>query len=47
MAEVLNSSFRLQAGYQNTIFLTAGLLIEAATGESWDAWIKSRLLRPL
>ncbi|TDI43432.1 MAG: serine hydrolase [Acidobacteria bacterium] len=42
-----NSSFRSQAGYQNTMFLTAGLVIEAVTGESWDTWIKHRILQPL
>jgi len=42
-----NSSFRSQAGYQNTMFLAAGLVSEALSQQSWDDWITSRLLRPL
>jgi CubicO group peptidase (beta-lactamase class C family) len=42
-----DSSFRSQAGYQNTMFLTAGLVLEAVSGESWDEFVASRILRPL
>ena len=38
-----NSSFRSQAGYQNTMFLTAGMVTEAVSGMSWDDWTKSRI----
>jgi CubicO group peptidase (beta-lactamase class C family) len=42
-----NSSFRSEAGYQNTMFLTAGLVLEAVSGESWDDFVSSRILKPL
>jgi len=42
-----NSSFRSQAGYQNTMFLAAGLVVEAETGMTWDEFIKSRIFHPL
>jgi CubicO group peptidase (beta-lactamase class C family) len=42
-----DSSFRSQAGYQNTMFLTAGEVTEAVAGVSWDEWMKSRILSPL
>ncbi|MBN1222284.1 MAG: serine hydrolase [Candidatus Aminicenantes bacterium] len=42
-----NSSFRSQFGYQNIMFLTAGQLIPAITGKSWDDFIKERIFKPL
>jgi CubicO group peptidase (beta-lactamase class C family) len=42
-----NASFRSEAGYQNTMFLAAGEVLEAVSGESWDDFIAGRLLRPL
>src|SRR5262249_59218822 len=42
-----SSSFRSEAGYQNTMFLAAGLALEAASGTTWDEWITTRILRPL
>jgi CubicO group peptidase (beta-lactamase class C family) len=42
-----NSSFRSEAGYQNTMFLAAGEVMEAVSGESWDDFVASRILRPL
>lgn len=42
-----SASFRSEAGYQNTMFLAAGLVTEAVTGTSWDEWTKSRILRPI
>lgn len=41
------SSFRTQYGYQNIMFLTAGLVLEAVTGKSWDDFIKERFFGPL
>ncbi|MFK7925430.1 MAG: serine hydrolase [Bacteroidia bacterium] len=38
---------RYQFGYQNIMYITAGLLIERITGESWQRFIKQRLLGPL
>jgi CubicO group peptidase (beta-lactamase class C family) len=42
-----NSSFRSEAGYQNTMFLAAGEVLEAVSGESWDDFLVSRILKPL
>jgi CubicO group peptidase (beta-lactamase class C family) len=42
-----NSSFRSEAGYQNTMFLAAGEVIESVSGGSWDDWIRTRILEPL
>ncbi len=42
-----DSSFRSQAGYQNTMFLAAGEVSEAVSGESWDDFMTRRILRPL
>ncbi len=42
-----NSSFRSEAGYQNTMVLAAGLVLEAVSGQSWDDFVTSRILRPL
>jgi CubicO group peptidase (beta-lactamase class C family) len=40
-------SFRSQFGYQNIMYLTAGQIIPAVTGKSWDEFIKDRFLKPL
>jgi CubicO group peptidase (beta-lactamase class C family) len=42
-----NSSFRSEAGYQNTMFLAAGEVLEAVSGKSWDDFVVDSLLRPL
>lgn len=39
--------FRTNFGYQNIMFMTAGEVIEAASGMTWDAFVKSRILDPL
>lgn len=39
--------FRAGYGYQNIMFIAAGLVIEAITGEPWDDVVKSRILSPL
>lgn len=39
--------FREKFGYQNIMFMTAGEVIEAASGMSWDEFVKSRILQPL
>jgi len=41
------SSFRSSYGYQNIMFLTAGELIEAVTGTSWDDFLEARIFQPL
>jgi CubicO group peptidase (beta-lactamase class C family) len=40
-------SFRSKFEYNNLMFLTAGQIIPAVTGESWDAFVRERLLVPL
>jgi CubicO group peptidase (beta-lactamase class C family) len=42
-----SSSFRSEAGYQNTMFLAAGEVLEAVSGKSWDDFVVGRILRPL
>jgi len=39
--------FREHFGYSNLLFITAGELIPAITGTSWDDFIKTRLFEPL
>lgn len=34
-------------GYQNIMFITAGELIERVSGQSWDDFVKTRILNPL
>jgi CubicO group peptidase (beta-lactamase class C family) len=40
-------SFRSHYGYQNIMFLTAGELIEAVTGVSWDDLLAQGIFQPL
>ncbi|MGH9323661.1 MAG: serine hydrolase [Vicinamibacteria bacterium] len=42
-----NSSFRSEMGYQNTMFLAAGEVLEEVSGKSWDDFMEARILRPL
>jgi len=42
-----NTSFRSQFGYQNIMYLTAGLIIEELTDATWDDWVASRIFGPL
>lgn len=44
---VPNSSFRTEFGYQNIMFLTAGQVIAAAAGRSWDDVVRERIFAPL
>jgi CubicO group peptidase (beta-lactamase class C family) len=41
------SSFRSRFGYQNIMFLTAGELIPAVTGKSWDDYLREKFFVPL
>lgn len=41
------SSFRTRYGYQNIMFIAAGLVVEVVTGKSWDDFIKARFFAPL
>ena len=41
------SSFRSAYGYQNIMFIAAGEVIEAASGMTWEAYIKDNFIKPL
>ena len=41
------AGFRAEYQYQNLMFLTAGLVVEAVSGTSWDDFVEARILRPL
>jgi len=40
-------SFRSHYGYQNIMYITAGEVVGAASGSSWDEFIRTRLFGPL
>jgi CubicO group peptidase (beta-lactamase class C family) len=39
--------FRYAYGYNNIMYLAAGQLIEAVTGETWDEFVRKRIFNPL
>ena len=39
--------FRAQYGYQNIMFIAAGLIIEEASGMSWEDFVQKRIFDPL
>ena len=39
--------FRARYGYQNIMFLTAGEIVPAVTGKSWDDYVRERFFAPL
>lgn len=43
----IRNNFRTDYGYQNIMYLVAGLIIEKITGQTWDSFIKDRLFIPL
>lgn len=43
----LKQDFRADYGYQNIMFITAGELIEAVSGKSWDDFVTERIFKPL
>jgi len=42
-----NQSFRNLWQYQNLMFLTAGVLVERITGQTWEQQLQSRIFTPL
>jgi CubicO group peptidase (beta-lactamase class C family) len=40
-------SFRATFQYNNTMFIAAGLVIEAISGQNWDEFVTQRILQPL
>ncbi|MEQ8325396.1 MAG: serine hydrolase [Vicingaceae bacterium] len=43
----LKQEFRSDYGYQNIMFITAGELIEAVSGMTWDQFVSDRIFKPL
>jgi CubicO group peptidase (beta-lactamase class C family) len=41
------SSFRSHYAYDNLLYMTAGQVIPAVTGKSWDVYVRERILLPL
>lgn len=41
------SSFRSHYAYDNLLYMTAGQIIPAVTGTSWDDYVRQRILAPL
>lgn len=41
------SSFRSHYAYDNLMYVAAGQIIPAATGKSWDDFVRERILQPL
>ncbi len=39
--------FRAQYGYQNIMYMAAGLIIEEASGMSWEDFVQKRIFNPL
>lgn len=42
-----DSSIRTKYAYRNAMFIVAGQVIEAVSGEPWEAFVKKRILQPL
>ena len=42
-----HSSFRSRFAYDNLLYMTAGQIIPAVTGTSWDDYIRQRIFTPL
>lgn len=43
----IKNNFRSDFGYQNVMYIVAGLVIEKVTGQSWDNFIKQHIFLPL
>ena len=43
----LKQEFRADYGYQNIMFITAGEVIKAVSGMSWDQFVQERIFKPL
>jgi CubicO group peptidase (beta-lactamase class C family) len=41
------SSFRSRYAYQNNLYVVAGQLVPAVTGQSWDSFVHERIFAPL
>lgn len=43
----VKNRFREQFGYQNLMYMAAGMVMERVTGKNWEELVEERLLRPL
>ena len=43
----IRNNFRSDYGYNNVMYLVAGLIIEKVTGQTWDNFIKAKFFLPL
>lgn len=43
----ITNNFRLDFGYQNVMYLVAGLVIEAVSGKPYEEFVREKLLQPL
>jgi CubicO group peptidase (beta-lactamase class C family) len=43
----MTSDFRTKYGYQNIMFIIAGEIVEEVSGMTWEAFIESRIFKPL
>jgi len=43
----IRNNFRADYGYQNIMYLLAGLVIEKVSGQTWDNFIKEKIFSPL
>lgn len=43
----IKKEFRSQFGYQNVMFIAAGLVIQAISGKTWQEFVEERILKPL
>lgn len=43
----IRQRFREQYGYQNLMFLVAGVLVQRRSGQSWEDFVETRLMTPL
>lgn len=41
------SSFRSRYAYQNNMYVVAGYLVQAITGQTWEAFVEERFFQPL
>jgi CubicO group peptidase (beta-lactamase class C family) len=41
------SSFRSRFAYDNLLYMTAGQIVPAVTGQSWENYVREKILRPL
>jgi CubicO group peptidase (beta-lactamase class C family) len=43
----IRNDFRVDFGYQNVMYLVAGMVIEKVSGKTWDEFVKEKILVPL